>query len=416
MLTTWTTVAVLQAIFLVFLAAVSRAAAREALQPETSRKVLHTGAGLLTLVLPFAFRDLWPVVLLAVMTAAALAVIRLLPAMRMLFGAAAYRVGRSSYGEFYFLLAVVTLFWWTEGQSSLLFTIPVLILTLADTAGALVGSRYGRMRYGSAHKTVEGLDRIRRRRVSLRPGAATAVELRRSSRVVSDRRDACAPRDADRGQRLARARQPVDTHRRLRPASLLSAADCWNTGDLFHGGARAGSFHRVLCRLSEDGHAMDEVIEIAADAVDVSARCDRGVELAARDQRVRHSPDAVLVALRRGSLVARCSCWWRQTPLLDAHPVGMVGHYAAADRVAAASVLERACALLAANRMPSGGRTHRWQHLEAVSLCRRGFACPRLSFWSRTIPETGPLTGLHVDSRRSRHMPPRSRTNSPQMI
>ena len=60
------------------------------------------------------------------MTASALAVIRLLPAMRMRFGAAAYRVCRSSYGEFYFLLAVVTLFWWTAGQSSLLFTIPVL--------------------------------------------------------------------------------------------------------------------------------------------------------------------------------------------------------------------------------------------------------------------------------------------------
>jgi phytol kinase len=156
MLTTLATVAVLQALFLVFLAAVSRAAAREALQPELSRKVLHTGAGLLTLVLPFAFRDLWPVVLLTAMTASALTVIRLLPAMRTLFGAAAYRVGRASYGEFYFSLAVVALFWWTEGQSSLLFTIPILILTLADTAGALVGSRHGRMGYGTAHKTVEG--------------------------------------------------------------------------------------------------------------------------------------------------------------------------------------------------------------------------------------------------------------------
>jgi GNAT superfamily N-acetyltransferase len=110
---------------------------------------------------------------------------------------------------------------------------------------------------------------------------------------------------------------------------------------------------------------MDEVIEIVADAVAVGARCDRGVELAARDQRVRHSPDAVLVALRRGSLVARCSCWWRETPPLDAHPVGMVGHYAAADRVAAASVLERACALLAANEChqavgPIDGST--WRH------------------------------------------------------
>jgi len=95
---------------------------------------------------------------------------------------------------------------------------------------------------------------------------------------------------------------------------------------------------------------MDEVIEIATDADDIRARCDRGVELAAREQRVRQSPDAVLVALRRGSLVARCSCWWRRTPALDGHPVGMIGHYAAADRAAAGAVLERACALLAARQ------------------------------------------------------------------
>jgi len=156
MLRTWTTIAGLQILFLVFLAAVSRAAARDALQPETSRKVLHTGAGLLALVLPSAFRDLWPVLLLAALTAVALALIRMLPPMRMRFGAAAYRVSRPSYGEFYFSLAVVALFWLAEGQSSLLFTIPVLILTLADTTGALVGSRYGTIWYGSAHKTLEG--------------------------------------------------------------------------------------------------------------------------------------------------------------------------------------------------------------------------------------------------------------------
>ena len=165
------------------------------------------------------------------MTAAALAVIRLLPAMRMLFGAAAYRVGRSSYGEFYFLLAVVALFWWTEGQSSLLFTIPVLILTLADTAGALVGSRHGRMRYGSAHKTVEGS--IAFAAVAflcvLGPLLLWSSVGRAESFLIAATLALLV--DADRGQRLARARQPVDTHRRLRPASLLSASDCWNTGD-----------------------------------------------------------------------------------------------------------------------------------------------------------------------------------------
>ena len=156
MLTTWAAVLLLQAIFLAFLAAVSRAAAREALRPETSRKVLHTGAGLLALVLPFVFRALWPVVFLVVMTAAWLAVIRLVPAVRVRFGAAAYRVGRASYGEFYFAIAVVTLFWLTEAQPPLLFVIPILILTLADTTGALVGSRHGSTPYTSRGKTIEG--------------------------------------------------------------------------------------------------------------------------------------------------------------------------------------------------------------------------------------------------------------------
>jgi phytol kinase len=156
MLTTWTAVVALQVIFLVFLAAVSGAAACDKLRPETSRKVLHTGAGLLTLALPFAFHDLWPVVLLVAVTAAALAVVRLIPAVRRRFGAAAYRVARASYGEFYFLLAVVTLFWLTEAQSSILFAIPVLVLTLADTTAALVGSRYGPTPHAGARKTIEG--------------------------------------------------------------------------------------------------------------------------------------------------------------------------------------------------------------------------------------------------------------------
>jgi len=156
MLTTWTALVALEAIFLVLLAAVSRAAARGKLRPETSRKVLHTGAGLLALVLPFAFRALWPVVLMAAATATALAVIRLVPAVRARFGAAAYRVGRDSYGEFYFLLAVVTLFRLTQAESPVLFGIPVLILTLADTTAALVGLRYRPASHASARKTIQG--------------------------------------------------------------------------------------------------------------------------------------------------------------------------------------------------------------------------------------------------------------------
>jgi GNAT superfamily N-acetyltransferase len=94
---------------------------------------------------------------------------------------------------------------------------------------------------------------------------------------------------------------------------------------------------------------MDRVIEIAPDADVTRLRCDRGVELTARHERVRHSADAALVVLRGGSLVARCSCWWRNAPVLDGDRVGLIGHYAAADRDAAAALLDRASGMLAGN-------------------------------------------------------------------
>jgi phytol kinase len=156
MLTVLAAAAALQAAFLVLLGGLSRAANEAAVRPETSRKLLHTGAGVLTLALPFVFHDVWPIVLLTGSNAAVLAAIRFVPAVRARFGAAAYRVDRSTFGEFYFLASVPTLFWLTQGQSPLLFVIPILILTLADATSALVGARYGLTPYSRAHKTLEG--------------------------------------------------------------------------------------------------------------------------------------------------------------------------------------------------------------------------------------------------------------------
>ncbi len=70
--------------------------------------------------------------------------------------------------------------------------------------------------------------------------------------------------------------------------------------------------------------------------------------------------DKHLIAYVAGHAVARCSLWWRSAPSLpDQLPgqrpnqrpnqrIGCIGHYAATDRVAAAELLNSACAELAA--------------------------------------------------------------------
>lgn len=62
----------------------------------------------------------------------------------------------------------------------------------------------------------------------------------------------------------------------------------------------------------------------------------------------RDAPDAHVTTVRGGVAVARASLWWRQTPPLPGETVGLVGHYAAADRAAGDEVLRHAVAILAA--------------------------------------------------------------------
>jgi GNAT superfamily N-acetyltransferase len=92
---------------------------------------------------------------------------------------------------------------------------------------------------------------------------------------------------------------------------------------------------------------MPELFELSPGDDDVAAQCDRGVSFVPGVDFVRHAPERSVVALRRGSLVARCSCWWRDTPPHDGVRTGIIGHYAAADQEAGAAVLSRACELLA---------------------------------------------------------------------
>ena len=127
-----------------------------ALHGEGSRKLFHLGSGLLTLAFPFVFRESWPVLLLTGASAALIASVKFIPALRVRFGGVANRVDRTTMGELYFPLSVALLFWLTRTEHPLLFVIPILMLTFADATCALVGRRYGLTPYHGASKSLEG--------------------------------------------------------------------------------------------------------------------------------------------------------------------------------------------------------------------------------------------------------------------
>ena len=153
---TWLGIAAAMSAFLLLLVALQAYARAVTVQPETTRKLLHAGSGLLTLPFPFLFHEVWPVLLLTVASALVLAAARFVPAVRARLGGVAGRVARRTFGEFYFPLSVAILFTVTREAQPLLFVIPVLVLSLADAASAAIGGRYGLTRRAGTGKSLEG--------------------------------------------------------------------------------------------------------------------------------------------------------------------------------------------------------------------------------------------------------------------
>ena len=153
---TWAAMAIALGAFLVLFGGLQVYARATGARPETTRKMFHTGSGVLTLAFPFLFREMWPVLLLTGASALLVAGVKFVPALRDRFGRVANRVERTTLGEVYFPISVGLLFWLTRGSNPLLFVIPVLMLTFADATCALVGSRYGMTRYLGASKSLEG--------------------------------------------------------------------------------------------------------------------------------------------------------------------------------------------------------------------------------------------------------------------
>lgn len=131
--------------------------AQASLQPEIRRKLMHVSMGMLALSFPWIFSQYYHVWLLATLATLALLTVRCIRLLKIRIGGAIHTICRKSYGELCFPVAIATLYSLADGQL-LLYMIPLLILTFADSLAALVGVYYGRYRYQSpdGSKTLEG--------------------------------------------------------------------------------------------------------------------------------------------------------------------------------------------------------------------------------------------------------------------
>jgi phytol kinase len=152
----WVSAVVLLAAFLLWLGVLKLYQHFRSPHPEHLRKLLHTGSGLLTLSFPWLFDTPTPVIVLCAATASLLLAVKVVPAFRRELGQVVDGVDRETLGEVYFPIAVATVFVLTHGRDPLLFTVPILILSLADAVSALIGARYGQVRFTGSNKSLEG--------------------------------------------------------------------------------------------------------------------------------------------------------------------------------------------------------------------------------------------------------------------
>jgi phytol kinase len=124
--------------------------------PEWARKLLHIGVGLVGYGFPFVMHSRLEVWITCGVAALTMLALRLYKPLKHGFGGVLSNVNRVSLGEFYFLLGLPALF--TLSQGGALYGTSLAILTFADSVAALVGTFYGKHKFGPGPeaKSLEG--------------------------------------------------------------------------------------------------------------------------------------------------------------------------------------------------------------------------------------------------------------------
>lgn len=119
---------------------------------ETSRKSIHVSVGLILTSFPFFFENFNSVFLLCSAILIFIILTLIFKSLNSLHG-----VQRSSLGAPLFPVATILIFYWAEGQW-LLFSVPMVMLTIPDALAALIGKSYDKMSFKvwGEKKSIEG--------------------------------------------------------------------------------------------------------------------------------------------------------------------------------------------------------------------------------------------------------------------
>ena len=128
-----------------------------AITAEQVRKLAHVGTGVLAIGFAWIFSSSVPVFIVCGLAALLMVAIRHYPPLRRQMAGVLENVGRESRGEIYFPVSVALLFFLARGNK-LMYVIPLLVLTFADSVAALLGEEYGRHGYAGigGTKSAEG--------------------------------------------------------------------------------------------------------------------------------------------------------------------------------------------------------------------------------------------------------------------
>ncbi len=125
------------------------------IRAEITRKLVHVGTGLLTLLFPILLTDHWQVLFLC-----GSFLLLLLASWQYQWLPSINAIDRFSYGSLLFPVAVYGCYlaYAHANQGLIMFYLPVLTLAICDPLAALVGKRfpYGRFQIGKSRKTLSG--------------------------------------------------------------------------------------------------------------------------------------------------------------------------------------------------------------------------------------------------------------------
>jgi dolichol kinase len=121
-------------------------------KPEWTRKLVHVGGGMACLAIPWLVQSAWTVFAMAAALSLLFAVGGKTRRLRALHG-----VDRKTRGSEYYPLSIFLLYVMTRGQAWL-YVSSVLVLAVADGFAALIGTRYGSVKYQveEDQKSLEG--------------------------------------------------------------------------------------------------------------------------------------------------------------------------------------------------------------------------------------------------------------------